>query len=194
MTSNLVGAGVGSRRDSVQRRTKISGSTIVDRLLDDKWILQWKKSNVWQIQACPEGFRKWNQIRLKWSFQNNKRRSIERTAAISRPLPAGGWGRGSLCTDGGGGSYRPHQHHSPRRIQIPHSCKLHKGCLLLALTCASRERRERKGMMREHRLSTETGIPFGEDFLGKESLFILPLSFRPYSNQTPSMSCINPHL
>lgn len=52
----------------------------------------------------------------------------------------------------------------------------------------------KKGMMREHRLSTETGIPFGEDFLGKESLFILPLSFRPYSNQTPSMSCINPHL
>lgn len=40
----------------------------------------------------------------------------------------------------------------------------------------------KKWMMREHRLTTEMGIPFGQDFLGKESLFILPLSFWPYSN------------
>lgn len=49
-------------------------------------------------------------------------------------------------------------------------------------------------MMREHRLSTETGIPFGEDFLGKESLFILPSVFGLTQTQTPSMSSINPHL
>lgn len=49
-------------------------------------------------------------------------------------------------------------------------------------------------MMREHGLSTETGIPFGEDFLGKESLFILASVFGLTQTQTPSMSSINPHL
>lgn len=49
-------------------------------------------------------------------------------------------------------------------------------------------------MMREHGLSTETGIPFGEDFLGKESLFILASVFGLTHTQTPSMSSINPHL
>lgn len=48
---------------------------------------------VGRIQACTEGLRKWNQIWLKWTFQNKRRRS-KRTAAISRPLPAGGLGEG----------------------------------------------------------------------------------------------------
>lgn len=82
-----------------------------------------------------------------------------------------------------------------RRIQVPHSSKLHKGCLLLALTSGSRDAgKEREDARAPHRLSTETGIPFGEDFLGKESLFILPLSFRPHSNPDARYSCIKPHL
>lgn len=50
----------------------------------------------------------------------------------------------------------------------------------------------KKGMPRKLRLSAETGIPSGEDFLRKESLFILPLSFRPGSNADAKFQLYQP--
>lgn len=121
-----------------------------------------------RIPASPEGLRKWNQIWLKWTFQNNKRRSSKRTAAISRPLPAGGLGEGLFV-------YRwrwklsphpptPRRRIAPRRMQISHANKSYKGWLLLALPSPENwEHQERKGWCGIISSATEMGIPLGRD-------------------------------
>lgn len=81
-----------------------------------------------------------------------------------------------------------------RRIQIPHSSRLHKGCLLLALTSGSREGRGRKGCRESSVSLRKRGSPLERISFERNPSLFFPSVFDPDQTQTPSSSCINPHL
>lgn len=82
----------------------------------------------------------------------------------------------------------------PRRIQIPHSKKLHKGCRLLALTSTRRERGG-EGTMREHRFRYGNGgSPSQRISLERNASLFFPAVLRPTQAQMPSVSPLNPRL
>lgn len=60
-----------------------------------------------------------NQIKMDISKQQETQQQ-KRTAAISRPLPAGDWGGGAVCV-------QMDVEANPPKIQIPHSNKSYKG-------------------------------------------------------------------